>query len=73
MCYETKQEAYLQLVPQWLHQTPRESYVQSLKEEKDRYNLFKNFLIPFLFLFFWDPYNSNVGSAGFSLLHVGFL
>ena len=26
------------------------------------YNLFKNFLIPFLFLFFiWDPYNSNVG------------
>ena len=27
------------------------------------YNLFKNFLIPFLFLFFyWDPYNSNVGA-----------
>ena len=26
------------------------------------YNLFKNFLIPFLFLFFWDPYNSNVGT-----------
>ena len=26
------------------------------------YNLFKIFLIPFLFLFFfWDPYNSNVG------------
>ena len=26
------------------------------------YNLFKNFLISFLFLFyFWDPYNSNVG------------
>ena len=26
------------------------------------YNLFKNFLIPFLFLFFfWDSYNSNVG------------
>ena len=25
------------------------------------YNLFKNFLIPLLFLFFiWDPYNSNV-------------
>ena len=25
------------------------------------YNLFKNFLIPFLFLsFFWDPYNLNV-------------
>ena len=29
------------------------------------YNLFKIFLIPFLFLFFfWDPYNSNVGSFG---------
>ena len=26
------------------------------------YNLFKNFLIPFLFLFFWDSYNSNVGT-----------
>ena len=26
------------------------------------YNLFKHFLIPFLFFFFfWDPYNSNVG------------
>ena len=26
------------------------------------YNLFKYFLKPFLFLlFFWDPYNSNVG------------
>ena len=26
------------------------------------YNLFKNFLMPFCFLvFFWDPYNSNVG------------
>jgi len=26
------------------------------------YCLFKKFLIPFLFLFFfWDPYNSNVG------------
>ena len=26
------------------------------------YNLFKNFLIPLLFLFFfWDPYNSNIG------------
>ena len=24
------------------------------------YNIFKTFLIPFLFLFFWDPYNSNV-------------
>ena len=26
------------------------------------YNLFKNFLIPFLFLFFWDPDNSSVGA-----------
>ena len=27
------------------------------------YSLFKNFLIPFLFLFFfWDPYYSNVGA-----------
>ena len=26
------------------------------------YNLFKNCLIPFIFLFFWDPYNSNVGA-----------
>ena len=27
------------------------------------YNLFKNFLLHFLFLsFFWDPYNSNVGA-----------
>ena len=25
------------------------------------YNLLKYFLIPFLFLFFWDHYNSNVG------------
>ena len=25
------------------------------------YNLFTSFLIPFLFLFFCDPYNSNVG------------
>ena len=25
------------------------------------YIVFKIFLIPFLFLFFWDPYNSNVG------------
>ena len=29
------------------------------------YNFFKNFLIPFLFLFFfWDPYNLNVGAFG---------
>ena len=27
------------------------------------YNLFKNFLIPFLFpFFFWNPYNSNIGA-----------
>ena len=27
------------------------------------YHLFKNFLIPFLFFFFfWDPYDSNVGA-----------
>ena len=27
------------------------------------YNLFKKFLMPFLFLFFfWDPYNLNVGA-----------
>ena len=32
-----------------MKQTPHESYVQSLKEEKDCYDLFKNFLIPFLF------------------------
>ena len=30
--------------------------------ESFNYNLFRNFLIPFLFLFFFsDPYNSNVG------------
>src|SRR5574337_364505 len=27
-----------------------------------KYNLFKNFLIPFLFLFFFEPYNSNIGA-----------
>ena len=26
------------------------------------YNRFKKFLIPFPFLFFWDPYNSGVGA-----------
>ena len=27
------------------------------------YNLFKHFLIPFLFIyFFWDPYNLNIGA-----------
>ena len=30
-------------------------------EEVFNYNLFKNFILPFLFLFFfWDPCNSNV-------------
>ena len=28
------------------------------------YNLFKIFLIPFIFLFFWDAYNSIVGAFG---------
>ena len=28
--------------------------------------IFKNFLILFLFLFFWDPYNSNVGAFNMS-------
>ena len=33
-----------------------------------KYNLFKNFLIPFLFLFFfWDPYNSNAGELNIVL------
>ena len=34
------------------------------------YNLFKNFLIPFLFLFFWDPYNSNVGVLSYRSLRL---
>ena len=34
-------------------------------EEIFNYNLVKNFLKPFLFLFFfWDPYNSSVGTFG---------
>ena len=43
------------------------------------YNLFKNFFVPFLFLFFWDPYNSNVGLfdivpevSEFSVLYILF-
>jgi len=32
-----------------------------------KYNLFKNFLIPFVFLFFWDSYNLNVGV--FNIVH----
>jgi len=44
----------------------RSTEVQINEGEIVNYNLFKNFLIPFLFLFFfWDPYNSNVG-----VLHV---
>ena len=35
----------------------------SQTEEVFDYNLFKKFLRPFLFLFFfWDPYNLNVGA-----------
>ena len=37
-------------------------YVLFHVEEIFNYNLFKNFLRPFLFLFFWDPYNLNVGA-----------
>ena len=37
-------------------------YFLSHIREVFHYNLFKYFLRPFLFLFFfWDPYNSNVG------------
>ena len=28
----------------------------------NNYNLFKSFFMPFLFLFFWDPYKLNVGA-----------
>ena len=35
------------------------SYILSHINEVFNYNLFKYFLIPFLF-FFWDPYNQNV-------------
>ena len=35
-------------------------YLLSHVGEIFNYNLFKNFLIPFVFLFFWDPYNSKV-------------
>ena len=38
-------------------------YLFSHIREVFNYNLFKYFLSPFLFLFFfWDPYNSNVGA-----------
>ena len=39
------------------------NYCVFLAAEIFNYNLFKKFLIPFLFpFFFWDPYNSNVGA-----------
>jgi len=43
----------------------RNTEVQINEEEIFNYNLFKNFLLSFLFLFFfffWDPYNSTVGA-----------
>ena len=42
------------------------NYFLSHVREVFNYNLFKYFLSPFLFLFFWDPYNSNV--AAFSVV-----
>ena len=38
----------------------------NMEKEIVNYNLFKIFFIPFLFLFFWDPYNLNVG--GFDII-----
>ena len=41
---------------------PGLDYFLTHMKEVFNYNLFKYFLSPFLFLFFfWDPYNSNVG------------
>ena len=37
-------------------------YFLSYVGKISNYNLFKIFLIPFIFLFFWDLYNSNVGA-----------
>ena len=38
-------------------------YLLSHMRDVFNYNLFKYFLSPFLFLFFfWDPYNSNFGA-----------
>ena len=37
-------------------------YFLSHIREVFNYNLFKYFFRPFLFLFFWDPYNLNVGA-----------
>ena len=40
-----------------------DGYFLSHVREVFNYNLFKYFLRPFLFLFFfWDPYNSNIGA-----------
>ena len=36
-------------------------YFLSHVREVFDHNLFKYFLRPFVLLFFWDPYNSNVG------------
>ena len=42
---------------------PGLDYLLSHIMEVFNYNLFKYLLSPFLFLlFFWDPYNSNVGA-----------
>ena len=51
--------------PVWdsLHLLDLIDYFLSHVGEIFNYNLFKIFLIPFLFLFFfWDPYNSNGGA-----------
>ena len=46
-----------------LHFLDLNDYFLSHIREVFNYNLFKYFLNPFLFLFFfWDPYNSNVGA-----------
>ena len=41
---------------------PGLDYLLSHMREVFNYNLFKYFLSSFLFLFFWDTYNSNVGA-----------
>ena len=46
-----------------LSELPGLDYFLSHIREIFNHNLFKYFLSPFLFLFFfWDPYNSNVGA-----------
>ena len=50
------------IYPVWDSALPGLDYFLSHIREIFKYNLFKYFLSPFLFLFFfWDPYNSNVG------------